>query len=113
MIQHEKEHGFIKSIKEGFSYTSQIISAYIFPQISDGAQLLMKNIDQRVSLIEKRMLRKITSLTVILFGGVFLVFSIFYFLIEFMNWNYTAAFFAIGITVFVIGLILKVIGYDK
>lgn len=103
----EQENGFMNSIKEGFSYISQIISASIFPVIAEGTEIIMKNIDERIEIIEKRILKKISSLIVIGFGLAFLIFSLLFFLIEYLGWSNALAFFSIGIIVFVIGLLLK------
>lgn len=108
-----KKHGFKNVIKDGLGYISQIILAGIFPQIAEGADLVIKNIENRIIRMETRMLRKISSFLLILCGGIFLVFSLFFFLIEFLGWSKAAAFFSIGIIVFVIGLMLKLAGYDK
>ncbi len=113
MDGYRKESGFMEIIKDGFSYLSKIISASIFPPIAEGAQLVIKRVEKSLIRIEKRMLRKITSLMIILFGMMILVFSLFFFMIEFLSWNKPAALFAIGITVFAAGLMLKLAGYDK
>jgi len=108
MVECEKESGFMDMIKDGLNYGSQIISSSIFPPIAEGAERVMKNIDDRIIQIEKRMLRKIYSLFMIGFGGIFLIFALFFFLTGHLGWSNAAAFFSIGITVFVIGLLLKV-----
>lgn len=113
MAEYEKERGFMEMIKEGLAYISQIISASIFPPIVEGAEMVMKNIEDGIIRIEKRVLRKITSLLIIGFGGVLLIFALFSFLREFLGWSNAAAFFSIGITVFVIGLLLKLAESDK
>lgn len=107
MVEREKECGFMYKIKDGLSYVSKIISASIFPQIAEGAEMVMKNIDDRIIRIEKRILRKLASFLIIGFGGVFLIFALFFFLRELLGWSNAAAFFSIGMTVFVIGLLLK------
>jgi len=107
MVKSEKKRGFMDVIKSVLSYISQIISSSIFPQIAEGAEMIMKNIDNRIVLIEKRILRKISTLLIIGFGGVFLILALLFFLIEHLGWSKAAAFFSIGITVFVIGLLLK------
>jgi VIT1/CCC1 family predicted Fe2+/Mn2+ transporter len=104
----EYEQGFMDRIKSGLSYVSQIISAAIFPPLAEGAEMVMKTIEDRMIQMQKRMLRTVTSLIVIGFGGVFLIFALFFFLVDFLRWSYAAAFFSIGITVFVIGLLLKI-----
>jgi VIT1/CCC1 family predicted Fe2+/Mn2+ transporter len=113
MAEKEKKSGFMNIIKEGLSFISQIISSSIFPQIAEGAEMVMKNVDDRIRKIEKRILRKIFSFLVIGFGVVFLIFALFFFLVEYLRWSNSAAFFSIGITAFVIGLILKLVESEK
>jgi len=113
MAEKEKKHGFMNIIKDGLSYVSQIVVASIVSPITEGAEKVMKNIDERILKIEKRIIRKITSLIIIGFGGVFLILALFSFLIEYLHWSNAASFFAIGITVFVIGLIMKLRESDK
>lgn len=107
MVENEKGNGFADIIITGLNYVSQFISASIVPPITEGAELIMKNIDDRVLQIENRILGKIISLLIIGFGGVFLVLALFFFMKEYLAWNNTSSFFTIGITVFVIGLLLK------
>ncbi len=108
MVERETEHGFARIIKAGLSYVSQIISASVLPTMAEGAEIVMKNIDDRIIRIEKRILGDICSLLIIGFGGVFLIFALFFYLRDFLGWNNAAAFFSIGMTVFVIGLLLKI-----
>jgi hypothetical protein len=107
MVKHEKESGFMDLVRDGVGYISQIISASIFPPIAQGTEMVMKNIDDRMLRIEKRILRKISSLLIIGFGGVFLIIALSFFLIEYLGWSNAAAYFSIGIIVFVIGLLMK------
>ncbi|RJQ18200.1 hypothetical protein C4573_00575 [Candidatus Woesearchaeota archaeon] len=106
----EKDHGFMGMIKDGLSFISQTLAASIFPPIAEGAEMVMKNIEERITQIEKRVLKKMAYLLIIVFGTVFLIFALFFFLIENLGWSNAAAFFSIGITIFVIGLLLKVGG---
>ncbi|MDP1694759.1 MAG: hypothetical protein Q8L34_04430 [Candidatus Woesearchaeota archaeon] len=108
MTQHKKQHGFKDLLKHGLSYISQVISASIFSPITQGAQTVMKDIDDKIIHIEKRIFRKLFSLFIIGFGAVLLLFSLFFFLITSLDWSNTAALFSLGIVVFVIGLLLKV-----
>jgi predicted MFS family arabinose efflux permease len=108
MAEKEKKHKFMDTIKSGIGYISEIISASIFPRIAEGAESIMKNIDDRIKLIEKRILRKISVLMIIWLGCMFLIFSLFFFLREYLNWSNTASFFSIGIIIFVTGLLLKI-----
>lgn len=107
MVEPRKKHRFMDKVKNGLSYISQTIAASVFPQITKGAEIVMNNIDDRIIRIEKRILKKIISLLIIGLGGVFLIFALFFFLIENLGWSNAAAFFYMGITIFIIGLLLK------
>jgi hypothetical protein len=111
--KHEKKYGVKDKIKSGLSYISRIISASIFQPIVEGAKRFMNDIEDRIIQTEKRMLRSVSSLLIIGFGLVFLILALFFFLKESLGWNNAAAFFSIGITAFVAGLLLKIRGYDK
>lgn len=113
MVEHEKKQGFIGLIKEGLGFVSQIITASILPPIVDGVELVMNNIEERMRLIQKKFLRKISSLMIIWLGGIFLVFALFFLFIEYLGWSRALAFFSIGITVLVIGLLLKIAEPDR
>ena len=113
MAENEKEHGFVNIMRDGLSYISKIILASIFPQIAEGAEMVMKTIDDRILRIEKRILRKLSSLLIIGFGLVFLVLALFFFLIDSLYWSKAAAYFSVGILIFVIGLLLKIGESDK
>jgi len=104
----EKEQGFMGMIKDGLSYISQIVTASILPPITEGAEMVMKNVEERIMHIQKRMLREISSLVIIGFGGVFLILALLFFLIENLGLSKAVAFFSIGIIIFVIGLLLKI-----
>ena len=107
MTENKKEHGLMDKIKIGLSNVTHIISASVVPTITEGAEKVMKNIDNRIILIEKRILRKVTSLIILGFGGIFLIFALLFFLIESIGWSKAVAFFSIGIIIFIIGLLLK------
>lgn len=106
MAKHKKEHCFSNIIKEGLSYLSQL--ANISPQIAESTERVMKNINYGTIPMEKRILRKISSLLIIMFGGIFLIFALFFYLKEFLGWSNTISYFSIGIIILVIGLILRI-----
>lgn len=81
--------------------------------VSHISHLISASVLLPLAEMEKRILRKIWSSLIIGLGGVFLIFALFFFLIEYLEWSNAAAFFSIGIVVFVIGLLLKVRGYDR
>jgi hypothetical protein len=83
------------------------------PPIAEGAEMVMKNIDSRILCIEKRILRKISFLIILGFGGVLLIFALLFFLINYLSWSNAVAFFFVGIIIFIIGLILKIRESDK
>ena len=99
---------FMDKVKEGIGSIFQIISEGVFPQIAEGAEIIIKKIDQKIIETEKRILRKMYFLSIIWLGGVFLIFGLFFYLTEFLGWDRALAFFSLGIIIFVIGLLLKI-----
>jgi len=108
-----KRHGFMDTIKDLLGYISQTIAESVFPPIAEGAETIMKNIDDRIIRVEKRILRKIRYNMIIGFGAVLLIFAFLFFLKEYLDWSNAAAFFSIGIIIFVIGLILMIGESDR
>lgn len=108
MVESDKARGLMDVINDALGHLSHIISASIFPPIAEGAEMVMKTVEERILRIQKKLLRRLSSLVIIGFGGVLLIFSLFFLLREDFGWSNAAAFFAIGITVFVVGLLLKV-----
>ncbi|GEM_PF-1392135 len=108
ITEKEKKRGFIDILKDGISFISQIISASVFPPIAEGAEVIMKNIEDRIMIMEQRIIKKITNLFIIGFGAIFLIFALFFALREYLAWSNTATFFSIGIVLFIIGLLLKI-----
>ena len=111
--KHKKKHRVMDKIKGGLSYISKIISTSILQPIAEGMKQVMGDIEDKIIQTEKRMLRSVSSLLIIGFGLVFLILSLFFFLKQSLGWSNAAAFFSIGITAFVAGLLLKIRGYDK
>ena len=112
MTEH-KESGFLDLIRNGFDQVSKIISEGIFSQVTEGTDMVLKNIEHRLLRMEQRILRKLSSFLVIGFGCIFLVFALFFFQKEYLGWSNTAAFFFIGVTVFMIGILLKTGEYGR
>jgi hypothetical protein len=113
MTKHEKENKITGIVKTAHSYISSIITASLFHQIIQGTERVMDNVEGRVMNIQKNIQGKILATGVICFGAVFLILSLLFYLKEFLHWNNTFAFFSIGITIFVIGLILQLGGSSK
>lgn len=80
---------------------------------TESVEIVMGNIDNKIIQIEKRIIKRMSNLLIIWIGAVFLLFAFFFLLKEFLGWTNTAAFFSIGIIVFVIGLLLKVGEQDR
>lgn len=66
MIESEKEHGFMDIIKDGLRYISQTVSSSIFPPIAEGAEMVIKKIedsmtrtvqDKIMPIVEDRMIK--------------------------------------------------------
>lgn len=108
-----EEHGFMGMITAGLSSISRIITASVFPPMAEGTEMIMKQIEEKMLQMEKRLMRKMLSLLVIGFGAIFLVFALFFFLVDYARWSNALAFLAVGITIFVIGLLLKVGESDR
>jgi hypothetical protein len=108
MVEKEETNGFFKMLKNGMAVLSEIISVSIFPQISEGAGIILDGIDDRMLQIEKRIQRKLYSVVMLGFGGILLALSLAYFLKESMGWSNALTFFSMGIIIFVIGLFLKI-----
>lgn len=113
MTKKIKKHSFIELIKKRLKYISQKISLDVFSPLAEESGIIMKNIDNRMLQLEKRVMRKIYSSLIIGFGGIFLIFALFFFIIEHFNWSSSLTFFIIGATIFVIGLLLKLKNSNK
>lgn len=107
MGKDKKNRGFMGLIKDGIQYAAQRLIANMSPPITEGVERVMQNVEDRIILIEERVVRKMFSFVVIGFGAIFLVLALFFFLREFLGWSNSAAYFSIGIVMFVIGLLLK------
>lgn len=96
--RNNKEESFFE---RGLKSLSEIVSEKIFYPLNKKSEMIINN-------MEKRIVRKISSLMIIWIGGLFLVFSLFFFLRENLGWNNAESLFSIGIIIFVAGLIVKI-----
>ncbi|MGV8086882.1 MAG: hypothetical protein ACP5N1_04585 [Candidatus Woesearchaeota archaeon] len=117
MVENEKKQGIMDmlkdSLKEGLSTISNIIISSITPPIVDGAATIMKNMEEKIIKIEKRILRKLYTFLIIGCGVIFLILAFFFFLTEYLEWSNAIAFFSLGIIVFVTGLLIQIGGSNK
>ncbi|HYD03037.1 MAG TPA: hypothetical protein VEC16_01945 [Alphaproteobacteria bacterium] len=111
MAEH-KEHGIFDMIKEGLRNLSQSVASNMFQPIVDKTEAVVRNVEDRLLLMEKRLLKKMFSAFIIGFGGLFLVFSLLFFLMEYLEWSTAGSFFTIGIIIFVTGIMLRAFGKD-
>ena len=107
-MREKKENGLVNMVKDFFGNISQIFLGSIIPPLLDSTELVMQNIEKRIKIIEKRIIRKISSFLIISFGGIILIFSLIFYLIEYLKWSKSLAYLSIGIILLIIGLILKV-----
>jgi hypothetical protein len=106
-MTEKKGKGFLNLIKEGLSNISQILVASIFPPITEGAEMIMDNIEERINKIEKRILKNLRSFLIIALGSLFLVLSLFFFSVEQLGWSKAVSFLVIGVIILFAGLLLK------
>jgi hypothetical protein len=107
MIENKKNK-FMNIVYEVLNFISKIISVSIFPSIEEGTERIMRNIEDRIMIIKRRIIMQIYFILISCFGLVFLIFAIFFFMKEYLAWNNTISFLSIGITIFIISLILKI-----
>ena len=100
-------------VKAGGGFISKILAKGISTSIGEGTEVVMKGIEDQIMHTEKRILQEIFSLLIMGFGGLFLIFALFFYLKESLGWSNAAAFFSIGITISAIGLLLKIWRYEK
>lgn len=79
----------------------------IFSPITNGVEKIMTNVEGGIIKIERRVLMEVSSLLIMGLGGLFLVFALFFFMIEFLELGKAISFFSVGVIVFVIGILLK------
>lgn len=113
MVESEKGHGFMDVIKEGLNFISQFTLGSGNPSIAEITETIMKDIDTKLKQLEKRIMRKLVHLLIIGLGVIFLIFALFFVLKDYLLWSNAASFFAIGIVLFVGGLMLKMNDQDR
>jgi hypothetical protein len=112
MAEHQ-EQGIFDMIKEGLRNLSQNFASSMFQPIVDKTENAIRHVEDRLLLMEKRLLKKMFSAFIIGFGGLFLLFSLLFFLIEYLEWSVSGSFFTIGIIIFVAGIMLRAFGKDN
>jgi hypothetical protein len=103
-----EEHGFMDALKVGLETMSKIVSAAVYPPVVEKAELLVKKVEGMMIRMEKKLIRKMAVMMIMAFGSLFLVFALLYSLIDYFGLSRALAFFSIGITVLVVGLLLIV-----
>lgn len=107
MAENEQESGLTGILKEGVGALFRIISASIFPPIVHGTEMVMKTVEESVRRMESRIMRRMSTLLLIGFGGAVLLCSLFFLLRDSFGMSSAVASFIIGIAILMIGLLLK------
>lgn len=107
MTEGKSGNGCIDMIKDGLAYVFKTVVESRIPPIEESAELVMKKFEERLHQIEKRILRKVSYLLILGFGGIFLSFALFFYLKEYLHWSNSLAYFSIGIIILITGLVLK------
>jgi hypothetical protein len=101
-------NGVIDILKMGLSYVSEFITASIVPSITQGADIVLTSIENRLLILEKRIVRNIQSSIVIGLGILCICASLLFYLIQQIGLYPYIAFIIIGIPAVIFGLILKI-----
>ena len=115
MVDERKKTGFWYMIKSALDPVPQIISASIVPPITDSINAVMKSVEDSVNRMQNNIVRMLSSVVIIGLGGIFLIFSLFFYLVEFLLWSRSLAFVCIGLVLLIIGLLfhLKKWNFEK
>ena len=108
MAKKRKQRGVMDILIDSVNYLSRGVLGNLFSQLAEAPEKIMDDIDERILKIENRIIKKLSFLLVTGFGGIFLIFALLFFLKERFGFGNAAAFFFIGITIFVAGLLLKI-----
>ena len=107
-MTEKKENGFMDIIKDLISNLSHKILGNLIVPIIDSTEIIVHNIENKIQKIQTSIIRKISYFLIIIFGAILLIFSLIFYLIEYLKWSKSLAYFSIGITIVVIGIILKI-----
>jgi len=107
MQERKKKHGFMDVLMDGMQHIARLLTAGLMPSISENAESLMKNIEERLLRMERRIVRRITFLLVIGFGAVLLTLALIFYLVESVGWSNATALFAVGMALIVASLLLR------
>ncbi|MDO8556256.1 MAG: hypothetical protein Q7R96_03720 [Nanoarchaeota archaeon] len=109
----KEDSKFMSLIKNGLSNFFQTVLSNILSPIHESTEKIMHTVDNKIKVIEKRLFSKLYSLLIIGFGATFLILALFSFLTASLGWSKTAAYFAIGIVFFVLGLLIKLGSFNR
>lgn len=106
MVESKKAYGFVDVIKEISQSMLKSISTAVSPHVVKGITNMKNSVDEKIIQIEQRILKRVSLLLTRLFGGILLIFALFFFLINSLHWNKATALFFIGISILLISFLL-------
>ncbi|MFW5745925.1 MAG: hypothetical protein ACOCWQ_00045 [Nanoarchaeota archaeon] len=95
-------------VREGISTVSQALFSNVFSQVNQEADILLDKAEQRVMIIEDRILGRLKSAALMGVGALLIILAVLFFLIEDLGLWFYEAFGIMGIIVIVVGLIIRV-----
>jgi hypothetical protein len=94
--------------KTALSGISQVISVSLVPIITDGTNLVMQNVEKSLLGISETIIKKVTTLLILGLACLFFITSFLYYLIESAGVSKSLAFFGVGFTLLVLGMLRTV-----
>lgn len=107
MAKQSKDSGVMGAVKGGVSVLSDIFFGSIFPKLQEGTEELIDKVEKRALALQERLVQKIAASMVNALGIVFLLFALFYYLIEFKGMYRTHVFLILGAALLLIAFIMK------
>lgn len=106
-MTEKKGKNFLNLIRDVLSNFSQILVASVVPPITEGTEIILDNVEKRINKIKTKVLKSVISLLIIALGSLFLILSLFFFLVEQLELSKSLSFLVIGVIILIIGFILK------
>jgi len=111
MVEKKRNNDFIGILRNLVKQIAQIILDDVSMVVEEGADIMLVKIENKFRKFQKKLTRKITSVFLLLFGGVFLSLAFLFFLIEVLMWSKSLSFLVIGLIILISGLLLNE-GFD-
>lgn len=95
----------INILKDNSVHISENSTIDTNPNIKDDVLDVVEKLKHQTRRLNTQKMRKKSALLVFIFGGLYLVFAL-YFALKWLGWSNSAAFLGIAIAVFVLGLLI-------